>query len=530
MKKADDVPVVHLELNAGVFRIKTDDTIYEITVKADSSVTQVVEKIVEKEVMAEKPPASEPEAAPPVDSSDEPDSTTDTFYKEISEEMYNEIGQLARKLSLNIKMPSQPGEDVQEVDIGKAGADLEEAKGHLQDIITMTEKATMDIMDISEDIRSGCDTIKQNLTDIKKMDFVGKLVEDVTGRSCQEGGAAFLADMIEKEGQLRHRIQELPVQQEQAEKPAPVSDTAPATKKVKIYTFDLDVVFQTLYEMCTNENVKKGHIKPMREEQKEIFDITAVQKAFSDKAPDVDVEENFYNFPLSFILKVLFQYAGNATYKQSLKKMNQSAANIFLDQTLPIEGSIEEKDVPVEPEPKEDPSSLTAGGDSGQLQNVLGLIDTNIALLQTEMDRLGPAESGGDGDTEPGVSKQDHERLIGALESTDTVIQKIIANISRILESLTFQDLSGQRIKKIVSVLSTVQIQLLSLLVAVGAKLKKKEEEKDISTRETEEIACKEVDEKLALLVSEEGEGDDEFAGGPLDQDAVDNLLAELGF
>ena len=54
MEENTKLPVIHLELTTGVFKIKAEDAIYEIEVKADSSLTQVVEKIVEKEVVVEK--------------------------------------------------------------------------------------------------------------------------------------------------------------------------------------------------------------------------------------------------------------------------------------------------------------------------------------------------------------------------------------------------------------------------------------------------------------------------------------------
>jgi len=289
MEENTKLPVIHLELTTGIFKIKAEDAIYEIEVKADSSLTQVVEKIVEKEVVVEKEAALE--------------GVSDQFYKEISEEMFNEIGKMARDLSISIKTPLD--DDTKNVDISQAGVDLEGAKGKLQDIVEMTEKATMVIMDISENIQEGCDEIKKNLTEIQKINFIGRL---------------------EKEAQ-----------------------------------------------------------------------------------------------------------------------------------------------------------------------------------------------------------KEEQEKLIAAIESTDKLIKNIIINISRILESLSFQDLSGQQIKKILSVLSSVQVQLLSMLVTFGVKLKKKGEYESLAVGEKEDLVHQEVD-KMKSKVSEDVWEDEEEGGGPLNQDAVDDLLAELGF
>jgi chemotaxis protein CheZ len=217
--------------------------------------------------------------------------------------MFNEIGKMARDLSISIKTPLD--DDTKNVDISQAGVDLEGAKGKLQDIVEMTEKATMVIMDISEDIQEGCDEIKKNLAEIQKIHFIGRL---------------------ENEAQ-----------------------------------------------------------------------------------------------------------------------------------------------------------------------------------------------------------KEEQGKLIAAIESTDMLIKNIIINISRILESLSFQDLSGQQIKKILSVLSSVQVQLLSMLVTFGVKLKKKGEYESLAVGEKEDLVHQEVD-KMKSKVSDDVWEAEEEGDGPLNQDAVDDLLAELGF
>ncbi len=556
MEDNTNLPVVHLELTTGVFKIKAENAIYEIEVKADSSLTQVVEKIVEKEVIVEKPVekivektvyVDKPvEAAPEketVEVTAEAEKTkepaavgTDEFYKEISEEMFNEIGKMARDLSISIKTPLD--EDMKSVDISQAGVDLESAKGKLQDIVKMTEKATMEIMDISENIQDGCDEIKKNLEEIQNLNFVGKLEKEAQEVSGDEKGNVISVDVvigvIEREEELKKALMNLPLQNETeepeaAEESQPETEAAPETKVVKVYNFDIDVVFQTLYELCTNEQVKT-HIKAMREECAEAFSIDDVLKEFSEAAPGVDVEDNFFNFSLPDILKILFQNTSVEKYKKTLKKMHQSAANIFLDQTLPIEGSVEEKQVVVEKqaeEPKKTESTSESADDP--LQDLIILIDKNIDELNTHKENLINASGGADNNSEDsGLVKEDHEKLITAIEATDTLIKKIIGNISRILESLSFQDLSGQQIKKILSVLSSVQVQLLSMLVTFGVKLKKKEEYEGLTDGDAEEFANKEVD-KLKSKDSDDWEDEDD-GDGPLDQNSVDDLLAELGF
>lgn len=547
------LPVVHLELTSGVFKIKAEDAIYEIEVKSDSSLSQVVEKIVEKEVIVEKPvekivekevivekPVEKnvEETVPAEAEKTDPGVKTvpDSFYKEISEEMFNEIGKMARELSISIKTPLD--DDMKNVDITQAGVDLESAKGKLQDIVKMTEKATMDIMDISENIQSGCDEIQKHLSEIQSLDFVGKLEKEnrEAGQEAVAHGVstAFIEEVIGREQTLKAEVLKLVLPEpenspeaETASEPEPPAE--PETKMVKVYNFDIDVVFQTLYELCTNEQVK-GHIKAMRTERDEAFVIDSVLKAFSDAAPGVDVEDNFFNFSLPDILKILFQNSNVEKYKKVLKKMHQSAANIFLDQTLPIEGTVEEQEVAVAPMPEPAAVSQDDANLAGDARQALvQMIDQNIEALKDLQDKLASAPAADTPDQNSSkVRQEDHQKLISAIEATDLQISNIITNISRILESLSFQDLSGQQIKKILSVLSNVQVQLLSMLVTFGVKLKKKESYEGIENGDSDNLASLELD-KLKSKVSEEWDEEEEDAGR-LDQDAVDNLLAELGF
>jgi len=507
MSDQQRLPVVRLELNAGVFRIPTENAIFEITVAAHDGLPQIIEKIVEREIPDEKP-AEPPQPSPP--HREPPVFSNEAFYKEISEEMYQEIGHLARQLSISIKTPLTDV-DLKNVDLGKAGVDLESAKGQLQDVVHMTEKATMDIMDVSEDIQDSCDIIKKNLATLKSLQAV-PIAEQQKQSEPQDhapGGVEFFENLLQREQQLRERIANLPLQ--------PGGQPVSFEKK-KVYRFSLDAVFQTLYELCTNETVKKNHIRPMRESQKTAFNESAVLKAFSELAPTVPVEETFYQFPLASILKILFQNCTVEQFRQTLKKMHQSAATIFIDQTMPIEGTMEEVEVPVQQQAEPTPADTNPAA-------IVQFIDETMDLVRSELERLCSAEP----QASVTVPANSHAQLVGAIESTDAVLQRIIANIRRILEALTFQDLSGQRIKKILNLLSDVQVQLLSILVTFGVKLKKKLEVKDITPQETEEIASREVDRIKNLVVEQPAEEGEEWSG-PLNQDAVDKLLAELGF
>lgn len=511
MSTKPTLPVVRMELSSGVFRITTGEAIFEISVDPGGGPARVVDQIVQTEAPAAVPP---PPAAADVG---------DTFYKEISQEMLAEIGKLARNLSLSIK--EVPPEGVQSIDLHQAGMDLENAKGLLTDVVKMTEKATMEIMDISESIHADCETVQKNLADVKALDICGLARERVTAQGVAIDPAV-MQDLLQRMVEIRSALAALPEGAPAAEPPSP--DAAAEPVVVQVHQFDVDVLFQTLYELCTNEAVKK-HIKAMREAAEAEFDISALQQALSDLAPQVDVEETFYNFPLAALLKMLYQHTSEEKNKQILKKMHQTAASIFLDQVLPVEGTVQEQEVA---QPEAAPAQADEPvGQGDMLAEAPAMIDAVIEILQEQVERLGAAAQADDeaGEGFSLVKKEDHDALVAALESSDTVIQNIVANIQRILETLSFQDLSGQRIIKTAEMLTNVQIQLLSILVSFDVKIRKKQENLSLTADETSEYADEEVSRMMSRL-SEETWDEEEASARPLDQEAVDKLLGELGF
>jgi chemotaxis regulatin CheY-phosphate phosphatase CheZ len=538
-----ELPIINLELNSGQFRIKTLDAIYVITVNTDSSLTRVVEKVVEKEVV--RPPVRKDE-----DAGLEP---VEPYYQELTAEIYSEIGRLARQLSLSIK--EIPGKSFKGIDIEQTGVELEDAKGQLEDIVQMTEKATMDIMDLAENIQEDLQQVETKLGAIRGLDFMNSGSEDMDwGEDSDESGSfddpvaehprheqqiVFMQGFMDLQRQLREIINGLPrpgddrVAPESAPQPA-----EPETKKITTYQFDLDVVFQTLYEFCTNETVK-DHIKAMRTDQSTAFDQRLVLTELEALAPTAEREDNFFNLPIVAILKSLFQATENSKYKNVLKKMNQTAGSIFLDSVLPLEGQVQEKEIEVQtvapaPSASTEIQSIITEEDVTQL---LKMIDQGLLQLEEEKSRLeSDTGTASDGRTDQHagytcVQNEDRDKIIESIETTNSLVQNIMGRITGILEALSFQDLSGQRILKIVRLISDVQIQLLSLLVSYGAKIKKKKEGTHPSSREeTEKLVQTEVDKMLERVSPQPSELQGPEAEGRLNQDAVDTLLADLGF
>lgn len=528
-----NLPVIELELNSGSFRIKTDEAIFQITVRPDSSLGQIVDKIVDQERKRDAAPA---QPAKPAGASDDP------FYQEISQEMYAEIGRLARQLSLSIK--DIPGEHFQKVDIEQTGRELEGAKEQLEDIVQMTEKATMEIMDLTEAMSEDCKSVQTHLDAIMNLDIVegaqegadwGDEFEASPDSASVAPSLEWIGNLLDQENRLRELIAALPTAAESAA-PAEPPDAPAEPRTITRYQFDIDVLFQTLYELCTNETVK-SHIKAMRTDQATAFDAAAVQKLLADLAPTVDVEDNFFNFPISAVLKGLFGATPNEKYKQVLKKMNQTVESIFLDTILPVEGQVTQEVSAPAPQPAAAvaPSAQT-GLAPEQIETMLSVLDVNIGRLSSEKERLEqildtPEASSATESEYTSIKKEDRERIVAAVQEANQVVQRIMSHSTRIMEALSFQDLSGQRIFKIVRLMSDVQVQLLSLLVSFGAKLKRKLESKDImSAKQAERMAQEEVDKMLERIAPIPSALEGPAAEGRLDQDAVNNLLADLGF
>ena len=192
MEKKEAVSVVRIEINSGTFTIPAGDKLYEITVRQSPTISETLDTIVANELSA----ASTNAKAGSGDSNTAVSSAGDlqkiSLYKEISEEMFKEIGRLARDLSISIKdLPSYQ----KEVDFEKAGLDLESAKGMLAEVVKMTETATMTIMDISEDMQGQCAIIRQTLEDVRTLNFVGN-AEPGSGIPRKKDPLVLMRDML----------------------------------------------------------------------------------------------------------------------------------------------------------------------------------------------------------------------------------------------------------------------------------------------------------------------------------------------
>jgi len=325
---------INLEMHAGFFRITTPEVVYNITVLGNGPGTtaQIVQQIVEREKDAavEISPAETQELSPASSDAD--------YYEEVSRGVYNEIGSLAKKLSTTIM--ALPAEDrrLKRVELDEAGDKLEDAKSQLQDIVEMTEKATMDIIDSVEAIqRQSLEArdLLSNLKDHRAFQEAG--IAEIPDAAVDRGEGQAGAEELERLRGTLSRVQEIVAGLAAQASVEPVADVESDQPPPSYYTFSLDVIFQTLYEFCTNEAVKK-HIAAAREKAAEIFDpelfIARINGAVAGMAPDGD---NFFSVPLGDIFSSLHEACRTDATKKLLKKMDDNKDSIFLDQALPLE-------------------------------------------------------------------------------------------------------------------------------------------------------------------------------------------------
>lgn len=523
-------PEIYLEIGTGFFRIPTSEANYNISVlnTAETSVTRIVEKIVEQEKESQATDFSENAMSAVAAGFDE--GGDDGFYRDVSKGIYNEIGTLAKSLSTT--MMDIPAEDRKgkRIELDEAGHKIEDAKSQLKDIVEMTEKAAMKIMDKVEDVQGRSNEVQDLLSNLKNHTAFTIFEKIIEGENEVEDKFSAAKDEIEaQQGQMRQAMDLLSAIEGNPAEPEIQEEAAPPVPEVKVekktrFLFDLDVVFQTLYELCTNETVK-DHITSARERREEIFDVNVFYDDISPKAAKYEADsDNFFTAPMSDFFDSLQVACSDKGISNLLKKMDSGQSSIFLDQTIPLEvppteeieveaPSMSEPPVvqaPAKPDPRiaEVKDILAAAMDRGT--SLPGLIDEGSEL-----------SCGG-----RAMTVEDQQEVFRKIEDAFGIATTISGDVAMITEALSFQDLSGQQILKIIKLLSDFQVQLLALVVSFGSQLKHKEENADISVEESKKLAQNDVDSYINKL-SGGGEGDED---GMLDQDTVNSMLEEMGF
>jgi len=116
------------------------------------------------------------------------------------------------------------------------------------------------------------------------------------------------------------------------------------------------------------------------------------------------------------------------------------------------------------------------------------------------------------------VDAETIEKIRPLLDYIETTEHSNTALVTDIFVQMSFQDLTGQRIKKIMTLVQQMEEKLKKIVVSFGVKLSEKEKNPDISSEELQRV----VNEKVFALAGPQK------AGHGLDQSDIDNLLASI--
>jgi chemotaxis regulatin CheY-phosphate phosphatase CheZ len=154
-------------------------------------------------------------------------------------------------------------------------------------------------------------------------------------------------------------------------------------------------------------------------------------------------------------------------------------------------------------------------------ESTMRIMDINDAQMDAANARCKVLEqfmerrSEGEGNLAIGISL---EEAMETLEAQMDFLKEVEQRSLNMMEPLSFQDLVGQRIQKIIRLVRSMEIKIEELVVSFGIKLKKYKEDPEITYEELN----KDVDEFMYELKGPQRSGEG------LDQKAIDDLLNSL--
>jgi chemotaxis regulatin CheY-phosphate phosphatase CheZ len=493
------------------------------------------------------------------------------YYREISQDMYHEIGRLAK--DLNVSLQDLSLDEIIQADIGSPGEHLDQAQMQLSDVIKMTEKATLTILDSIEQIREDCKEVENTIDKLAQPDLMGlgDTNDDSSGpmeleqlMSFCQSARTLLPELVTEGEAIQVSLQAIDTGQD---KNSAMAEELPEPEDlVPVYHFATDTILQTVYEFCTNETVKK-HLKTIVISRAGLFNEAQINGALNQLSQTMQPDDNFFNFSVDGVLKILSESCQDEQARGLLNKMAATSSKIFLDAVLPLEvppATIQSTPPRQDDKKKEVPelgdgilgqddidsllnfdavsdspsSDEVASSQSGPLIEVRSQMSIHLSRLrdlsvQVQDLSLQPEKILAQRQNIPAVpGEQDH--ITQSVKHTHERMSRITETLSRVIEALSFQDLSGQRLLKVSKTLRQLQIQLLTLVVAFGTKIKKKDEGQELTKAESEALAQHEIDRLLTagtpVVPAEPGQSPLGHFDQALDQSAVNDLLANLGF
>ncbi|MFZ2089600.1 MAG: hypothetical protein WAU47_13595, partial [Desulfobaccales bacterium] len=346
------------------------------------------------------------------------------YYREVSKEIYEGLGKLAKDINLSIQDLSLA--EIIQTAMGSPSEHLDLARTQVTDVLQMTEQATLNIMNLVEHIREDCQTVQGKL--LKMMEAPGETEALPPGSPEGEAPDQGLWD------QVLSRAQEL----DELLFSGDTQEISPAA----VPLFSLSDILQLLLEFCTNEKVKQ-HLKAVQGKQDVIFRTTEAERAISLLAADAPQEDGFHQLPVEPVLNLLKAHCEDERVGELLTKMASSAQKLFPVEALPLESQGMEEEFAAEP-------SETQG--NPEVASRWQMLHHDLRLLAEKRQDAAHGAA-----TPCGSSAQDTE-VQEVLETVD----RITGSLSRIIETLSFQDLSGQRLLKILKIIRQLQVQVLT--------------------------------------------------------------------
>ena len=426
------------------------------------------------------------------------------YYRQICQEIYEGIGKLAKEINISIQDISLA--EIVQTGMSSPGEQLDQMRDQVADVLHMTEEATLNILDRVEQIREDCLTVQKQLLNLAQSE--GEPGEEISAESLLAPGweevKAQWDQLLVQGEELGQHLQTL----------AP-GGAAPAAGPAAGPHFPFPEILQIVLEFCGNEKVKQ-HLKAVQSQKDTPFQVAEIETAISRLAETVTFEDGFYQFPVEHVLIILKDNCTEDRVKELFAKVLESADKLFPMPTFPLEShdAAEGSQPVVEPEVLPDNEIIPLW--EGFFQNLRHLVEQ----LATPAAPAGSATGG-------------NAAAVAVAQEALPLVDRITKSLSRIMEALSFQDLSGQRLLKILKLLRQVQVQVLTLLVAAGNKLRLKEEDKALFSGEGEVLTQEDLDRRLHSIISALPNGsvpDHPPEGQVLNQDSINELLTNMGF
>jgi chemotaxis regulatin CheY-phosphate phosphatase CheZ len=411
------------------------------------------------------------------------------YYRQTSQEIYEGLGKLAKKINLSIQDLSLA--EIMQSGLTSPEEGLNQVRSQVTDVLEMTEKATLNILKLVETIQKDCLKVQEQLAHLAP----AEPEPDNAGQEAAEEPESPWPQLLAQGEALDRRLRECFQEELTGETPP---------------RFALADILQLLLEFCGTETVKP-HLKSLQAQRENFFRTAEAEGALATLSADSPQEDGFFQFPVDKVLAILHETCNDERIKELFTKLMASAGKIFPVATLPVESQAPES----APETVPQPEVVT------HWQDFFAAWQQAVSAPQNNRP---PTQASGA-----------EENLRGAAREALTTVEHIHNSLARITEALAFQDLSGQRLLKVLKILRQLQIQVLTVLLAAGNKLKVKVESDGTPFKEQEIMAQEKLDRMLHAATAT---ADEESAKAPiltpveqpLDQEAINDLLTGMGF